>query len=109
MSAINYKEITVAQLQQAQSEITAALKNARQNEISAARLKIQAIAESVGIPMKELLTMPVKAKAPATRAPVKFRNPDNSAQEWTGRGRKPRWVQAYVDSGRQLNDLSARH
>src|SRR4051794_12275797 len=34
--------------------------------------------------------------APASRGKVapKYRNPDNPAETWTGRGRQPRWVQA---------------
>jgi len=28
----------------------------------------------------------------AMRIPVKFRDPDNPANTWTGRGRNPRWM-----------------
>ena len=35
----------------------------------------------------------------------KFRNPDNPAQMWSGRGRKPKWVEEKLAAGRQLDDL----
>jgi DNA-binding protein H-NS len=49
-----------------------------------------------------------KAAAPSTRAKVapKYRNPDNPAETWTGRGRQPRWVQAALTGGRSLSDFA---
>ena len=32
--------------------------------------------------------------------PPKYRNPDNAAQTWTGRGKAPLWVQALKEAGR---------
>ena len=36
---------------------------------------------------------------------LKFRNPDNPAETWAGRGRKPKWVEEKLAEGRQLSDL----
>ena len=35
----------------------------------------------------------------------KYANPQDQTMTWTGRGRKPRWVQEYLDSGKALDDL----
>ena len=35
----------------------------------------------------------------------KYANPEDPTMTWTGRGRKPRWVQEKLDSGRQLEDM----
>ena len=35
----------------------------------------------------------------------KYRNPGNPAETWSGRGRKPRWVEEQVAAGRGLSDL----
>ncbi len=35
----------------------------------------------------------------------KYANPEDPELTWTGRGRKPRWVQDYLDSGKKLEDL----
>jgi DNA-binding protein H-NS len=37
--------------------------------------------------------------------PAKFRNPDNPAEIWSGRGRKPKWVEEKLNQGRTLDDL----
>lgn len=44
-------------------------------------------------------------KAARNRIAAKYANPDNAAQTWSGRGRKPRWIQDYLGSGRSLDDL----
>jgi len=43
-----------------------------------------------------------------TRGPVapKYRNPDNPAETWAGRGLKPRWLAAALKTGRKLEDFS---
>ena len=35
----------------------------------------------------------------------KYRNPDNPAETWAGRGRKPKWVEDQLTTGRQLSDM----
>ena len=35
----------------------------------------------------------------------KYRNPDNSREVWSGRGRKPKWVEDKVAGGSKLEDL----
>jgi DNA-binding protein H-NS len=32
----------------------------------------------------------------------KYQNPENSTETWSGRGRRPRWVQAQLKAGRKL-------
>jgi DNA-binding protein H-NS len=35
----------------------------------------------------------------------KFRNPDNPAQKWSGRGKTPRWVTQQLGSGKGMEEL----
>ncbi|TBN40444.1 H-NS histone family protein [Paracoccus subflavus] len=37
--------------------------------------------------------------------PPKYINPEDPTMTWTGRGRKPRWVQDSLEGGKQLEDL----
>jgi DNA-binding protein H-NS len=36
----------------------------------------------------------------------KYRNPDNPAETWAGRGLKPRWLAAALKAGKKLEDFS---
>jgi DNA-binding protein H-NS len=42
------------------------------------------------------------------RGPVapKYRNPENPAETWAGRGLKPRWLSAAIKSGKKLEDFT---
>ncbi|MEM9601414.1 MAG: H-NS histone family protein [Pseudomonadota bacterium] len=46
----------------------------------------------------------VAAKPRAKVAP-KYRNPKNAAEQWTGRGRQPLWVAAFIKDGGKLDQL----
>ena len=35
----------------------------------------------------------------------KYRNPENPAETWAGRGLKPRWLTAAIKSGKKLDDF----
>jgi DNA-binding protein H-NS len=36
----------------------------------------------------------------------KYRNPENESETWSGRGRKPRWVEMALAHDRKLEDLA---
>jgi DNA-binding protein H-NS len=36
----------------------------------------------------------------------KYRNPENSAETWAGRGLKPRWLTAAMKGGKKLEDFA---
>lgn len=68
-----------------------------------ARAQILAIAHSVGVPVKDLMATGVRAKTRTVAA--KYCNPNNASQQWTGRGRQPKWVKEWLDSGKSLDLL----
>ena len=44
-------------------------------------------------------------KAGRAKVAPKYVNPGDSSLTWTGRGRKPRWIQEHLDAGKELSDL----
>jgi DNA-binding protein H-NS len=40
--------------------------------------------------------------------PVKYKNPDNEFETWTGRGRKPTWLVVAMKSGKKLEDFEVK-
>ncbi len=47
-----------------------------------------------------------KSGKPATAAAMKYRNPENAAMEWSGRGRRPQWVLDWLKQGKQIEELA---
>jgi|SRR5215471_5638421 len=43
---------------------------------------------------------------PRGAVPPKYRNPDNPAETWAGRGLKPRWLAAALKQGKKLEHFS---
>lgn len=48
-----------------------------------------------------------KSDASSTESAAKYVNPHNPEQTWSGRGRRPNWINEALDSGRTLEDLAA--
>lgn len=70
---------------------------ARKNQVQETRAKIDAILANAGLTIGEVY--PTRggksAKGPKTTVAPKYRNPDNAAQTWSGRGKRPLW---FVDA-----------
>lgn len=47
-----------------------------------------------------------RSTTPAATSPaIQYRNPNDPSQAWTGRGKQPRWVKDWVESGKSLDGL----
>ncbi|TWI33333.1 H-NS family nucleoid-associated regulatory protein [Paracoccus sulfuroxidans] len=44
-------------------------------------------------------------KAGRSKVAPKYAHPEDASLTWTGRGRKPRWIQEHLDAGKSLDDL----
>lgn len=45
------------------------------------------------------------SKMAGTKVAPKYRNPANANETWSGRGKQPRWLQAYTGQGRALEEF----
>lgn len=95
--------LSSAELRQLQQKITVELKKRESQDLARAREQIHAIAQSVGLPLKELLGGAPRAKT-GNVAP-RYRNPADPSQQWTGRGRQPKWVKDWLEAGKSIDTL----
>lgn len=93
--------LSVAELRSLQDSIKVELKSREQQEIAKARDQILAIAKSVGVSVSELVGGSVRAKNGPVA--VQYRNPNDQSQQWTGRGRQPKWIKAWIEAGKSLD------
>ena len=106
---MDLSNMSSADLRNLQEQVKRELKQREGQDLAEARKKIFAIAESVGVPLKELVggAGPGTArggKKTGTVAP-RYRNPADESQQWTGRGRQPKWVKEWVDAGKDIAGL----
>lgn len=103
---MDLSNMSVAQLRELQEQLKKELTQRESQERAQAIEKIQAIAKSVGSTVEELMAgAKAVAKAPGATVAPRYRNPADGAQQWTGRGRQPKWVKDWVDAGNDIEGL----
>ena len=103
MSTVDISSLSVAELQKLKGNIDDAIANRRQGELAGLRLQIEELVAQSGFSLEEVM----QAKAPKKRiVQPKSADPNNPEQTWSGRGRKPAWVQELLDSGAKLEDFT---
>ncbi|MBX3726314.1 MAG: H-NS histone family protein [Xanthomonadales bacterium] len=97
-----------------QSELDALIRQAQdrkenlhREQLDTVRGEVIAFARERGYSIEELFGKASRAKKGGKRGvvPPKYRNPANAEQTWTGRGKRPRWFQGLLDSGKKEADL----
>jgi|SRR5690606_2664458 len=83
--------------------------------IAKVRSKLVKLAKAEGYTIEELFGAPGGGRASAAagsgrarklgKVPPKYRNPENPKETWTGRGKQPRWLAAYVAQGRDVAEF----
>jgi DNA-binding protein H-NS len=102
---MDLSRLSLADLRALQDQVTQETKKREQQELEEAREQIIAIAQSVGMPLKELLSSDVRNRNGNSVTAPRFRHPANKSLRWSGRGRQPRWVKDWVASGQPLDAL----
>ena len=91
--AINLDSLSPAELQALIKNAEAQMESARKNHVKEVRTKIDGILAGAGLTIGEVY--PTRGgrsvKGPKTAVAPKYRNPDNAAQTWSGRGKRPLW------------------
>lgn len=105
---MDISQYSLAQLQELQKIIPAEIVRRKNQEKQEALSKLNQLADSLGFSLDELLEKTKagkKEKAERKPVAVKYRHPQQSDLTWTGRGRQPGWVVAWLGSGGNLQDL----
>jgi len=102
---MDLSNMSLGDLRNLQDQIKQEMKKREQEEVQKAREQIQAIAQRVGVPLKDLITAGSSRGSKSGSVAVRYRHPENAAQQWTGRGRQPKWVKEWVEGGKSLDKL----
>jgi len=89
------------------ADIDRQISEARRHERNEAISKVRALMAEHGLTAADLVA---KASGPrgstsGRKVAAKYRDPV-SGQTWTGRGLKPKWLAAALESGKQLTDFA---
>lgn len=103
VAKIDLKGMTLKQMLDLQAQLEDFIKEKREEEKGETKRALAELAEKRGFSMDELFG---GRKGKGKPVAVKYVNPDNKAETWTGRGRKPNWLTAKLSKGARLEQFS---
>ena len=114
--AIDLKSMSKRELEALKTRIDKQLDRIKNSDMKKAMAAAEAAAKQHGFSLKQLTgaapATPGRAKkaskAAKTVSAPKYRNPDEPATTWTGRGRRPEWIKAGLAAGKSLEDFAIK-
>ena len=103
MASVNVDKMSLKELADLEGRVRKAITNVKERERSDLKQKIASLAENAGFTVSELFGA---GRGKGGKVAVKYRNKDNPAETWTGRGRQPKWLAARLSKGAKLSDFT---
>ena len=103
MAKIKLDALSVKELVELRADLDTTIARRKQTEKVELRRKMAELAAGRGLSLADVFSTGKSRKGRVVAA--KYRNPDNPAETWTGRGRPPRWLQAKVKKGAKRDDF----
>lgn len=103
---IDLSAMSMEELDKLASDISKAKADLEKRRIKDAREAMEKVAREFGVSVSEVLgKASASKKASAGAAPAKYRNPADTSQTWSGRGRQPAWYKDAIAGGASPESL----
>jgi len=99
---IDLGKLSLDELKTLKKDVDKAISGFKSRKRAEAMKEVQAVAKKHGISVDDLMGKGGKRKS---KAVAKYRNPADTSQTWSGRGRQPAWFKAAVKAGKSLKSL----
>ncbi|MGD9669921.1 MAG: H-NS family nucleoid-associated regulatory protein [Hyphomicrobiaceae bacterium] len=99
------EKMTLKEIEALEARIADAKAAAAEEAKAEVKAKIDAILDRSGLTIADLYPTARRAKG-RSKSTVKYRNPKDSSQTWSGRGRKPNWLVDAVKKGAKLESFA---
>lgn len=104
---MDISQFTVTQLKSLLEMIPGEIKRREKEDKTRIRKELEALAAKSGYSLDELLgEASEKARKVSKPVAVKYRHPADATLQWTGRGRKPKWIEEYLATGGTLEAMT---
>ena len=102
--SIDLSNMSLKELKALQGQVARAIDDFADRKKKEALAAVEEQAKALGFTLNELVAaVPARKRAPAK---AKYANPADPSQTWTGRGRRPHWIEAALSAGKSLDDLA---
>jgi DNA-binding protein H-NS len=104
MAKINgLEKMSYVELINLRERVEEAIAEKRVADAQATKEQLRQMAEKAGFDIRELYG---KRGSPKGTSIAKYRNPKDTSQTWTGRGRKPNWLLDAVKKGSKIESFA---
>jgi DNA-binding protein H-NS len=107
--SIDLSALGIEELQTVIADAQRLIKAKKKSHLKNARSQLEKVAADYGFTLEELVSgktnedsAPAKVRKPVE---IRYRNPNDEQETWTGRGKQPRWLAAALASGKSLADF----
>ncbi|AGT10461.1 H-NS histone family protein [Paracoccus aminophilus] len=100
--SVDLDAMNLSELRDLRNKVERAINSYEDRRRKEALAAVEVAAREHGFNLAELTGI----KISKSRVAAKYVNPADQNQTWSGRGRKPRWVQEHLDSGKSVEDLA---
>ncbi len=107
--AIDLSKMSEKELVRLQGDLEKEMQSREKSKRTEARKAAEDAAKKHGFSLDDLLGGGRSASRGSSRkapSPPRFRNPENSDQTWSGRGRQPDWYKTAIQSGVEPSALA---
>lgn len=103
MAKVNLEKMSKLELDALENELAKAKKARAETELQELREEVYALLTKRGYSFGEVFGKGTGRKTGPVKP--KYRNPKNPADTWTGRGRRPRWLEAELKKGKSVKSF----
>ncbi|GAA0301414.1 H-NS histone family protein [Rhodovulum strictum] len=97
-------KLSLAELKQLRKDVDAAIASYNDREKAKARAALEEKAKEFGFSLDDIFGK----KTRRSKTVAKYRNPNNASETWSGRGRRPNWLEDALKKGAQLESFLIR-
>lgn len=101
--AIELNSMSRDQLLKLRADVDKAISSLEERRKAEALAAAEKAAAELGFSLEQIVA---SAKKGGSKSPPKYRNPEDPRQTWTGRGRRPAWIESGLEQGKSLEDYA---
>jgi DNA-binding protein H-NS len=102
---IDLSGLSVVELNDLQHEISVEIESRGKEERQKLLQEFRERAKALGVSLEDLMSGQKAKSRNVGKVAAKYANPADASQTWTGRGKRPRWVNDCLATGKELDDL----
>lgn len=101
----NLDNLSLQELRDLKNRVERAIAGFEEKRRREAVTAAEEAARKYGFSLSDLTNAGTRGRKTGHKAAAKYAHPENSDLTWSGRGRRPRWIQEMLDTGKSLEDL----